>query len=463
MGSLFRFPFSPSPHSKVAWPHAPAQLAVQARGVAGDSGKISLRKLIETRCPSALTPFKPAWGLFNAHLQILYAVAGDFTRVDQVTYDRKLLRLKDGGTVGLDFAPPAAAGRLFQETTPVVVALHGLTGGMLINWWTACPCSQEAYVRNIIAPAVAPVEEGGLGYRAVVVNSRGCAGVPLTSPQLYGLSHTDDFRQAIYYIAQMYPDAPLLGVGFSLGANLLTRYVAEESESCRLVSACVLSCPWDGMKSARSLESTWFRRAAYAKSLGTNLKRLVARNADSIQKFPDSSLAKALPALLAQPTARLTMRQFDDLVSIHCAGSSPPFPFADAWAYYAHSSSHNKLDAIRVPFLALSADDDPISSWVPCDYDRNGWVTIVVTCGGGHVGWFQSGGPANRWSKRPVLEWLKATAEDVRLGPRQVQPIELIDDWLVEVGREHLGCREIGDGGMIQGGRGQKGDLLSGL
>jgi len=151
---------------------------------------------------------------------------------------RKLLRLKDGGTLGIDFTPPAAAGRVFRDTTPVVVALHGLAGG-----------SQEAYVRNIIAPATAPVEEGGLGYRAVVVNSRGCAGVPLTSPQFYGLSHTDDFRQAIYYIAQKYPNAPLLGIGFSLGANILTRYVAEEGESCRLVSS---SQPWDLVKTTQS-------------------------------------------------------------------------------------------------------------------------------------------------------------------------------------------------------------------
>ena len=66
--------------------------------------------------------------------------------------------------------------------------------------------------------------------------------MPLTSPQFYGLSHTDDLRQAIYYIAQRHPNAPLLGIGFSLGANILTRYIAEEGESCRLVSACVLAC-----------------------------------------------------------------------------------------------------------------------------------------------------------------------------------------------------------------------------
>jgi len=68
------------------------------------------------------------------------------------------------------------------------------------------------------------------------------AGVPLTSPQLYSSCHTDDLRQALVYISHRYPQAPLLGVGFSLGANVLTRYVAEEGEDCRLVSACVLAC-----------------------------------------------------------------------------------------------------------------------------------------------------------------------------------------------------------------------------
>jgi predicted alpha/beta-fold hydrolase len=211
------------------------------------------------------------------------------------------------------------------------------------------------------------------------------------------------------------------------------------------------------------LEATWFNRAAYAKSLGTNLKKLVARHADAIRQFPDSAFAQALPTLFADPDARLTMRQFDQIVSIRCAGSSPPFPFPDEWAYYAHASSHDKLDSVRVPFLAVNADDDPIASWVPRDYDRNEWVTIVVTRGGGHLGWFQSGGAANRWARRPALEWFKATAEDVSLGPRSVRPVESIDGWLVEAGREDLGCQEIGDGGTIQAQTRQKGDGLAGL
>jgi hypothetical protein len=204
------------------------------------------------------------------------------------------------------------------------------------------------------------------------------------------------------------------------------------------------------MRANDSVEATWFSHTAYSKTLGTNLKRVVARHGDSIRQFPGSALAKALSALLANPYARLSMREFDRVVSTHCAGSSPPFPFPDEWAYYAHASSHDKLDGIRVPYLALHSDDDPIVSWAPGDYDRNGWVTIVVTRGGGHMGWFQPGGAANRWSRRPALEWFRATAEDVTLGPRPVRPVVSVDGWLVEVGRDDLGCREIGDGGTIR-------------
>ena len=121
--------------------------------------------------------------------------------------------------------------------------------------------SHESYVRAVLAPAITPKSEGGLGFRAVVVNFRGCksvylyhvtchqiptystgAGVPITSPQLYSAGHTEDYRAAILYVRARYPKAPLLGIGFSLGANVITRYVAEEGDGCRLVSAVALGC-----------------------------------------------------------------------------------------------------------------------------------------------------------------------------------------------------------------------------
>lgn len=73
-------------------------------------------------------------------------------------------------------------------------------------------------------------------------NTRIGAGVPLTSGQLYSAGHTDDLRQALMYISNMFPDAPLLGIGFSLGANVIVRYLAEEGVHSRLRAGCALGC-----------------------------------------------------------------------------------------------------------------------------------------------------------------------------------------------------------------------------
>jgi uncharacterized protein len=183
------------------------------------------------------------------------------------------------------------------------------------------------------------------------------------------------------------------------------------------------------------------------------------RHRDSVHKFSDTRFAQAVSAVVAHE--RLTATQFDTLITINFGGSSPPFPFPDAHAYYKHSSSYDKLDTIRIPFLALNSDDDPIVPWAPQDYDRNEWFTLVVTCGGGHMGWFQSGKAVDQWARRPVLEWLRATAEDVILEPRKIREIEWRDGWLVEDGSEHLGCREVGDGGTTQGGH--EGDWFAGI
>lgn len=68
------------------------------------------------------------------------------------------------------------------------------------------------------------------------------AGVPITSPLLYSAGHTDDTRQALLYITHQFPDAKLLGLGFSLGSNVLTRYLGEEGHQTRVHAACVLAC-----------------------------------------------------------------------------------------------------------------------------------------------------------------------------------------------------------------------------
>jgi hypothetical protein len=172
---------------------------------------VSLREIVESRCQSLSSKYRPVWWLLKSVVPLVDRVSADDDVVDmgrrsthswaispklircgikgKTSADlyallaniftlRRLLRVLDGGTLGLDFAPADAS--TVRDDAPIVVVQHGLTGGMCPGHPTMAylchhPGSHEAYVRAILAPACAPVEQGGLGYRAVVVNFRGCS------------------------------------------------------------------------------------------------------------------------------------------------------------------------------------------------------------------------------------------------------------------------------------------------
>ncbi|KZT05357.1 AB-hydrolase YheT [Laetiporus sulphureus 93-53] len=411
----------------------------------------SLQTFVKTRCPSLLKPFIPAWWLFSGHLQVGYCVLGDFSKADKVEYDRTLLRTVDGGTIGLDFTPPKNE-QMLDDDVPIVVVLHGLTGG-----------SYESYVRAVLNPACTPKERGGLGYRGVVVNFRGCAGVPLTSPQLYSAGHTDDIRVAVYYIRKRYPRAPLIGVGFSLGANVLTRYMSEEGENCRMIAGCVLACPWDLVVNSHRIEGKWFHRTVYSAGMGQNLQGIIRQHAHRLVTFTDHPVSKAVETTLAldKPPIRL----FDQYMTRLIGGSSPLFPMPTSLHYYEWASCHTVLPGIKVPFLAINDSDDPIVQCEPpYDVGGNGFVALAVTKKGGHLGWFESAGglQAKRWVTKPIIEWLSAVGEDMVTEFRAGKPMREVDGFLKEEGRDDIGCMEIEGGGHIVGTDGEEG-LLAGL
>ncbi|KAG6850229.1 hypothetical protein H0H93_016076 [Arthromyces matolae] len=364
--------------------------------------------------------------------------------------ERTYLRLADGGTIGLDFAPLDDS--KLKDDTPIIVVKHGLTGG-----------SYEPYVRAILHRACAPVEKGGLGYRAVVCNFRGCAGVPITSPQLYSAGHTDDLRQAVYYISHKYPKAPLIGLGFSLGANVLTRYLAEEGTYSRIISGCALACPWNLEDNNRGLLSTFVGKYVYSKGMGGNLQSLLKRHEKELQTVPDHRVAKAMPPALALRNP--TLEKFDDTFTRVAGGSAPTFPFATAHDYYRWGSSHYVVQDIRVPFLSINAADDPVVRHVPMDGGGNGLIVMELTPSGGHLGWFQAGdGFVDRWTTKPVLEWLKLTAQDIVHSTSTPARRLFVDEegWLREEGAPLLGIKEIEGGGVFNGNGGEQG-MLQGL
>ncbi|PPQ79112.1 hypothetical protein CVT24_012787 [Panaeolus cyanescens] len=451
MGALYSVLAAPSDPPKsypiIHFAEEPAELEVKTED---GSEKLSLRTLIETRCQSLFTSFQPLWWMANGHLQTLYCVLGSFGDVDRMTYNRTYLRLADGGTIGLDFAPVDQSS--LDPDTPIVCVQHGLTGG-----------SYEPYVRAVLSRACAPVTEGGLGYRAVVINFRGCAGVPITSQMLYSAGQTDDTRLALAHVASLYPNAPLLGLGFSLGSNVMTRYLGEEGLQTRLYAACALACPWDLRQNNHGLLNSFLGKHVYSKGMGANLSRLLQKHLMALIEDPDHEVAKAAHA--AMQLKNPTLEKFDDTFTRIAGGPKPHFPFRDADEYYRWGSSHDMVKKVTVPFLAINAADDPVVRHVPMDGGGNGLVVMELTDRGGHLGWFQAGpGYIDRWTTKPVLEWLKLVGNDIIHEKRQRGPEMFVDDdgFTRERGREHLGFKVLPGGGPIDGNGGEDG-MFQGL
>ncbi|KKO99605.1 hypothetical protein THAR02_08277 [Trichoderma harzianum] len=116
------------------------------------------------------------------------------------------------------------------DSKPMLVVLHGMNGG-----------SGEAYLRRSLMPFI----NGGEEWEACVVNSRGCAGSQLGNGILYNARSTWDLRQIVEWLQQKFPNRPLFALGFSMGANMLVHYLAEEGQKCPIRAAAICSNPWN--------------------------------------------------------------------------------------------------------------------------------------------------------------------------------------------------------------------------
>jgi hypothetical protein len=119
---------------------------------------------------------------------------------------------------------------------------------------------------------------------------------------------------------------------------------------------------------------------------------------------------------------------------------------------------------VGVPLLAVNAGDDPIVRSLPESLGDSPFVALMTTNGGGHLGWFSGRGlfGARRWVTQPVLEWFKATAEDLISPSITMRRIYEGDGWTTEEGREHLGVKVVEGVERVVGVDGEEG-LLQGL
>jgi predicted alpha/beta-fold hydrolase len=180
-------------------------------------------------------------------------------------------------------------------------------------------------------------------------------------------------------------------VGFSLGGNLLLKYLGE-TERPRVQAAVAVSVPFllrDAMLRLNIGASRLYRR-----HLMRNLK------ASYRSKFAH------MPSPLAVDLDTLhDLFDYDDRVT------APLHGFAGAEDYYARCSCRSFLRHIATPTLILHALDDPFmfTHTVPRADELGPGVTLELSRHGGHVGFVTGALPwrPRYWTEVRTLAWLR--------------------------------------------------------
>ncbi|QSZ30683.1 hypothetical protein DSL72_000241 [Monilinia vaccinii-corymbosi] len=389
-------------HAKIGFTHSPNPISIKSK----DGSTTDLLKICEESTPPCrLNPL-----LFNGHLQTMWtAIKNDGP---PIYYKRKLFENEDPayqGSFAVDFVVhepyPEVDDTLPIRTTyytddefsgiasldsrPMLVTLHGLSGG-----------SYEIYLKHVLEPLVGA--DHASKWEACVINSRGCAQHKITSSILYNARATWDTRQTIAWLRKTFPNRPLFGIGFSLGANILTNYIAEEGSSCVLQAAVVCSNPWNLDAGSIALQRTWLGREVYSRTMGTNMKKLIEIHHDQVSKNPGIDFDKIRNITY--------LHEFDRQIQ------GPAWGYPTEGAYYRDASSTDSLLAVRIPLFAINAEDDPIASG-EClpreEVKKNPYTILCTTSLGGHLSWFEIGG--HRWHARPCVNFLNKMAFEVQL------------------------------------------------
>jgi len=307
--------------------------------------------------------FQPAWWLRGGHAQTIWPTLLR-PRV-RLPVRRERVLLADGDFIDVDWA---------GEMGPIVIVLHGLAGSI-----------DSHYARGMLRAFARR------GWRGALLHFRGCSGEPNRLPRSYHAGDTGDLNALVELLRAREPATPLAALGYSLGGNVLLKWLGEQGAAAPLSAAAAVSVPFD--------------LAAATTHLAQGFSRVYERRL--LRCLQDSLVQKSaimeLPWRGEDIAAIAGLREFDERVT------APLHGFRDADDYYAHASCRPFLPGIAVPTLIVHALDDPFMppSVVPRARELAAKTLLEISTHGGHVGFVHGAPHAPRfWLEQRVPEYL---------------------------------------------------------
>ncbi len=306
--------------------------------------------------------FKPAGWLKGPHMQTVFTSL-PWAYSSENSLRREELSLPDGDVTAVDWLHEAGE---LPDAAPLLVILHGLEGS-----------AESSYARMLMDAAL------DRGWRSCVLHFRDCGDYRNRLPRRYHAGETNDLRHFLNELQAEREESgnpgPLLAAGYSLGGNVLLKYLGESGEDTPLNAATAACVPLDLHICANALDHGLSK--GYQRYLLKRMKNSVR------EKFDQHTAAFDWDRAMS---AR-NFAEFDDAVT------APLHGFEGKQDYYDRCSAKNFLGTIVRPTLIINALDDPFMTpdVIPPEETLSESVTIEVAEHGGHVGFVSGGTPFN--------------------------------------------------------------------
>ncbi|MBU0726729.1 MAG: alpha/beta fold hydrolase [Alphaproteobacteria bacterium] len=262
-----------------------------------------------------------------------------------------------------------------QADRPLAVLIHGLTG-----------THDSSYIRATALALLAA------GYPVLRLNLRGAGETAPVSRERYHAGRSQDLRDALSGLDPALLCNGLVLVGYSLGGNMLLKFLAEDSGGLPLRAGVSISAPIDLAASSRQFLKP--RNFLYHRWLLARMQQ---------ETLDNPTLSGAERQAISESRS---VYAFDDRFV------APRNGFQDAEDYYQQCSALGFLHRIGVPTLAIHAADDP---WIPVaayrdfDWAGNPALKFLLSPGGGHVGFHD--GDATAWHDRCLLAFFNSLSD----------------------------------------------------
>ena len=306
--------------------------------------------------------YSPPFPFKNPHVNTIYSAL--MRKIPSIHFKRERIATLDHDFIDLAFSS--------VNSKTLVLIVHGLEGS-----------SQSSYVRRFTHTF------NEINWNVCAMNQRSCSGELNSSFSAYHSGKTDDLELVVQYLKNIKKYDTIALLGFSLGGNLVLKYVGETQHSfIKCASGVSVPCDLKGS----SIKMSTVSNKIYFNNIIRSLKEKLRQK---ILLFPEKGISKKDIENIK------TFHDFDDLYT------APFHGFKSADDYYQKNSCRHFFEKITIPSLLLNALDDPFLSESCFPYkeiEKSPSVTFEVTKYGGHVGFYDQ---PRGWHEQRVVSFFK--------------------------------------------------------